>query len=71
VRLLCARLSLGSSVWVLVGQIALSALLYVGLLVATRCIGRDEYEILRAIFGKKRPYMTPKPTLFTHKPRVD
>ncbi len=71
VRLLCARLSLGNSVWVLVGQITLSALLYVGLLVATRCIGRDEYEILRAIFGKKRPYMTPKPTLFTHKPRVD
>lgn len=71
VRALCDRLALGGSVWVLIGQIALSTLLYVGLLAFTRCIGRDEYEMLRAIFGKKRPKTAPKQSFPVHKPRVD
>ena len=53
VRMLSTALALGSNAGVLVLQITLSALLYLGLLVLTRCIGTDEYEILRAIFGKR------------------
>lgn len=50
VRLLSTALSLPTSAWTLVLQIALSALLYVGLLAFTRCISTDEYEMMRAIF---------------------
>ncbi len=68
VRLLCERLSLGHSVGVLIGQIVLTALLYIGLLIVTRCVSRDEWEILHAIFGKKRA-KTPLPAQIpAHKP---
>jgi stage V sporulation protein B len=53
VHLLSRALSLQPNAWVLVGQIALTALLYVGFLLLTRCIGTDEFEILSAIFGKR------------------
>ena len=34
-----------------------AALLYLALLLATRCIGTDEFEILRAIFGIIHPVL--------------
>jgi hypothetical protein len=52
----------------LVLQITLTALLYVGLLLVTRCIGADEYEILHAIFRAHRPSVK---AIVPHKPRVD
>ena len=75
VRMLSTALALGSNASVLVLQITLSALLYLGLLVLTRCIGTDEYEILRAILGKKCVRATQKNAqteiCLAHKPRVD
>ena len=50
VRLLSTHLALQPSPGVLVLQILLTAILYVGLLLLTRCISIDEYEIFRAIF---------------------
>ena len=73
VRLLCSSLSLQDSAWTLVLQIALSALLYVGLLAITRCIGTDEYEMMRAIL-KPGCYKASKSSahgIVAHKPRVD
>ncbi len=54
VRLLGGWLGLGHSTGALIGQIALTALCYIGLLMLTRCVGRDEWEIFHAIFGKKK-----------------
>ena len=54
VHLLSTQLCLQPTVWTLVLQIALTALIYVGLLVITRCVGMDEYEMLRAIFGRRK-----------------
>ena len=75
VRMLSTALALGSNAGVLVLQITLSALLYLGLLVLTRCISTDEYEILRAILGKKCVRATQKNAqteiCLAHKPRVD
>ena len=61
VHLLCKQLALQHSVWVLIGQIALASLLYVGLLLLTRCVSTDEYEMLRAILGKRSSHITSKP----------
>ena len=76
VRMLSTALALGSNAGVLVLQITLSALLYLGLLVLTRCIGTDEYEILRAIFQSHRKddsKITRRSgnKIALHKPRVD
>lgn len=71
VHLLSKALALQPTVWALVGQITLTALLYLALLLATRCIGTDEFEILRAIFGKKRKKEPQLLQPLAHKPRVD
>ena len=76
VRMLSTALALGSNAGVLVLQITLSALLYLGLLVLTRCIGNDEYEILRAIFQSHRKDDSQNTRrsgnkIALHKPRVD
>lgn len=54
VRMLSTALALQPTALTLVMQIALSALLYLGLLVITRCVGTDEYEMLHAIFGRRK-----------------
>ena len=75
VRALSAALSLPATTAMLVLQIMLTALLYLGLLLLTRCISTDEYEILRAILGKKHMRATQKNAqteiCLAHKPRVD
>ena len=72
VRLLCASLALQPSARVLIGQILLTALLYVGLLLVTKCIGKDEYEMLRAIFGTRGGKKSQAARgIIPHKPRVD
>ena len=73
VRLLSTALSLQPVLWVLILQIMLTALLYVVLLVITRCIGSDEYEMLRAIFRPNKNMENSPHThnMLAHKPRVD
>ena len=55
IYLLSTALSLQPTAPILILQITLTALLYVGLLLLTRCVGTDEFEILRAIFVSKSP----------------
>ncbi|MBQ2255646.1 MAG: hypothetical protein II330_02175, partial [Clostridia bacterium] len=82
VSLLCTALSLQPTAGTLVLQITLTALLYLGLLLVTRCIGADEFEIMKAIFcpncrrgGLRSPagvQRTPlRKSISPHKPRVD
>jgi hypothetical protein len=53
----------------LVLQITLTALLYLGLLLVTRCIGTDEFEMMRAIF-RNRKIKTNTPRLSTSTTRT-
>lgn len=71
VHLLSTNLRLPATPGVLVGQIALTVAIYIGLLMLTRCVGVDEWEIFRAIFGKKKAKSGLPSTNFAHKPRVD
>ncbi|MBQ7378749.1 MAG: oligosaccharide flippase family protein [Clostridia bacterium] len=72
VRLLSKALALQPTVSTLVLQISLTALVYVGLLVVTKCIGTDEYEIVRAIFkSHRRVDSQTDRKIVLHKPRVD
>ena len=76
VRMLSAALHLPRTTGALILQIALSVLLYLGLLVLTRCIGTDEHEILRAIFqshhrGNAKIARRTDRNIVLHKPRVD
>lgn len=71
VHLLSTTLSLQPTAMTLVLQISLTTLLYLGLLIITRCIGTDEFEMMRAIFGKRKakqttPLLSPHTTRTTH-----
>ena len=71
VHLISTTLSLQPTAMTLVLQIALTTLLYLGLLIITRCIGTDEFEMMRAIFGKRKakqttPLLSPHTTRTTH-----
>jgi len=54
VHLFSTHLGLQPTAGALVLQITLTLLLYAGLLTITRCVGTDEYEMLRAIFGRRK-----------------
>jgi hypothetical protein len=54
VHVLSTALSLQPTAIMLTLQITLTALIYVGLLLVTRCIGADEFEMMRAIFGNRK-----------------
>lgn len=71
VRLFSTWLGLGHGTGMLIGQIVLTALLYIGLLMLTKCVNRDEWEMLHAIFGKRRAKQTVSAQILPHKPRVD
>ena len=71
VRLLGSWLEFGHSMGSLIGQIVLTALLYIGLLMLTKCIARDEWEILHAILRKKAAKTSASAQILPHKPRVD
>ena len=79
VHLLSTAIGIQPSALSLTLQIALTALLYLGLLMLTRCVGADEYEMVRVIFrSRQRKAPSPASTkaaapkfLPPHKPRVD
>ena len=71
VHVLSTALSLQSTAIMLTLQITLTALIYVGLLLVTRCIGADEFEMMRAIFGNRKtktvtPLLSASTTRTTH-----
>ena len=68
VHVLSTALLLQPTAGTLVLQITLTALLYIALLMLTRCVSTDEYEILHAIFRAHRPSVK---AIVPHKPRVD